>query len=135
MHSSGTTGTYAGHSCEVAIHTKTDAAGIRFNMLLFNYKTFFNFGIIDAPLNFAKYNLDSYRYYCWLREGSTDFVPDFDPRDTLKSALAIVPPSGCKCVHCKGGNDYANPNMTGGRFICHGCRSTDWWRYEGEILS
>jgi len=38
-------------------------------------------------------------------------------------------PRVCTCVECKASNDWAEPNMPDGTFLCYSCKKDYAWKY------
>ena len=134
----GTTGKLSGVPCRVTSHVKSGAGrATSFQLLEFDTFTGWNWQGSSAPSTALLYNLDTSKYYHWydIRGEVPPFVSDVEPMaDTLRSVALQPMRQGCNCIHCNDENKLAEPNMTGGRFMCFGCRSTDRWRYEGEFI-
>ena|SRR5579859_7977891 len=70
--------------------------------------------------------LDPTKYY--------SYRPKDDPDLQLSFSAPKKKKSGYHCVCCNDYNQYAEANLTKDRFICHSCRSTEGWRFDGEFL-
>lgn len=67
------------------------------------------------------------RFYRWFPVNSVDIK-------LIKNVKTIQKIQNLRCVHCREGNDYAEPNMTEDRFCCHACRDAEGWRYREFYL-
>lgn len=132
----GITGKLDGVTCKTTPHIRQHMGSMTVQLLQFDVFTGWNWSGVSFPITTALYNLDPSKYYHWYNIFNTDFVPDSELiPDTIRSGRAdTVRAQGCNCIQCNDRNDWAEPNMTNNRFMCHGCRSTDRWRYQGEFL-
>ena len=69
-------------------------------------------------------NLIIDKWYWVIAPSDKDFIAD--SKENTKH--------GFHCIECNNYNQYAEANLTGGRFICFSCKASYSWRYEGQFL-
>lgn len=67
------------------------------------------------------------RFYRWFPVKSVNIK-------LVENVKTIQKIQNLRCVHCREGNDYAEPNMIDNRFCCHACRDAEGWRYREFYL-
>lgn len=65
----------------------------------------------------SNFSIDSSRYYRWCNTSIMEFYN----------------PYGFSCCECFIGNEYAQPNLTNGKFLCYTCRGTKKYKY-GDLI-
>ena len=70
-------------------------------------------------------DLEAGEYYYWMYPNDCIMI-------SVPSKVRI--PTGLNCVVCNDRNEYAEPNMLGGKHICFSCRASYGWKYANQMM-